>query len=324
MEIELKEVKCLCGKDDVIPYTIIHLRDGKEARIVECRNCGLSYMNPRPDRDFLNWMYKEEYYASVIGDRDEWTEKTIQHENKRENVHLYRLKPIMKMGERYDYKKLLDIGTGSGYFLKLAKDRGFDVLGIEASERASQFANENYGVPVLNIAAVEEAGFEDRSFDVVTLCHVIEHLPYPQNTLKEIHRILRDNGILLVITPNYKTLITVLSRLNRRLGYPVKTLESDYELKTWEDGFYHLRPRETSNKGYTLYLLHNFYHLFFFNPMTLKELLLRCNYFIEEYPTGGYDYSAKGIRRLFSNQPINLIARIFNLQTEIMFYAKKA
>jgi len=86
MEFGLEEVRCLCGKDDVIPQTVIHLRNGKEARIVKCRNCGLSYMNPRPDKKFLSWMYKEGYYASVIGDRDEWTEKTLELEIKRSEI----------------------------------------------------------------------------------------------------------------------------------------------------------------------------------------------------------------------------------------------
>jgi len=223
----------------------------------------------------------------------------------------------------YGYKTILDIGTGAGYFLKLARDRGFNVMGIEVSERASDFARKNYGLTVLNVSSVEEAEFWDKQFDVVSLCHVIEHLPYPQNTIKEIHRILRDNGTLLVITPNSKTLLTILSHLNRKLGYPVKVLEDKYVNKTFEDGCYHLRIRWTNNEDYTLYLLHNLHHLFFFDPGTLKELLLRSNFIIDKYPSGGYDYGAKGIRRLFSNRTINLIARIFNLQTEIMVLCKK-
>lgn len=51
---------------------------------------------------------------------------------------------------------------------------------------------------------------------------------------------------------------------------------------------------------------------------------MRCNFSIDAYPVGGYDYGVRGIRRLFSNRLVNQIARIFNLQTEIMSYARKA
>lgn len=323
MEFKLEEVKCLCGDNDALTLTIIHFFAEKEARILQCKNCGLQYISPRPDKEFLDWMYREGYYSSVIEDRDTWTEKTLQHENEKEKVHLYRLKPIMKMRERYDYKKLLDIGTGAGYFLKLAKDRGFDVLGIEVSERAAEFARENYGIPVLNVSKVEEAGFEDRSFDVVALCHVIEHMPYPDATLMEINRILREKGLLLVVTPNRRTVTTFLSRLNRMLGNPVKLLEDPYTIRKFENGYCHLYPGRSDEEGYRLYLLHNLHHLYFFDPKALKGLLSRCNFSIVSYPAGGYDYGAKRIRRLFSNRTVNLIARIFNLQTEIMFYAKK-
>ncbi len=324
MDFEFEEVRCLCGRDVPITLTVIQLRDGRDVRIVECQDCRLQYMSPRPDKEFLNWMYREEYYAMVIEDMDMWTEKTLEHERERESVHLYRLRPIMKMRERYGYRKLLDIGTGAGYFLKLAKDRGFDVLGIEVSERASEFARGNYGVSILNISEVEETGFEDDSFDVISLCDVIEHLPYPEDTLKEIHRILRDKGVLLIITPNYRTFTTFLSQINRWLGYPVKPLEDEYAIKTWENGCYHLRPKRLDEEGYRTYLLHSLHHLYFFNPGTLKELLSRSNFSIDVYPVGGYDYGAKGIRRLFSNRSINLLSRIFNLQREIMYYARKS
>lgn len=323
MEFRLEEVRCICGKDGSITLAIIELRDGKNARIVECQNCGLQYITPRPDKEFLNWLYKEEYYASVIKDKDEWIEKTLEIEIERENLHLYRLKPILEMREQCGYKTLLDIGAGTGYFLKLAKDRGFDVFGIEVSERASEFARENYGVNLLNITDIEEARFHDGSFDVVTLCHVVEHLLYPEVTLKEIYRILQHNGMLLIITPNCMTIETLLSRLNRRLGYPVKQLEDDYTVKTWRDGCYHLYPRSMDDKDYRIYFINNFHHLYFFNPKTLKELLLRCNFSIDTYPVGRYPHGVKGIRKLFSNRLINLVARIFNLQAEIMFYAKK-
>lgn len=324
MEFRLEKVKCLCGKNNSIPQTIIQLTNGEKASIVKCQNCGLKYISPRPRKEFLNWMYKESYYNPLTEDKHLWTEKTLKFEIIREKDHLYRLNPILKMRDRYGYRKLLDIGAGYGYFLKLAKERGFNVVGTEVSERASEFARGNYGVSILNISEVEEAGFEDDSFDVISLCDVIEHLPYPEDTLKEIHRILRDNGVLMIVTPNYRTFTTFLSQINRWLGYPVKPLGDEYAIKTWENGCYHLRPKRLDEEGYRMYLLHSLHHLYFFNTGTLKELLSRSNFSVVKYPTGRYDRSAKGIRKVFNNYAVNLLTRIFNLQTGIIFYARKA
>jgi SAM-dependent methyltransferase len=324
MEVRLEEVNSLCGKDNYIPQTVIQLRNGKKASIVKCQNCGLQYISSRPDKEFLNLLYKESYYNPITEDKDLWTDKTLEFEIIREKDHLYRLNPILKMRNLYGYRKLLDIGTGFGYFLKLAKDKGFDAVGIEVSERASEFARENYGVSILNISEVEEAGLEDDSFDVISLCDVIEHLPYQEDTLKEIHRILRDNGVLLIVTPNYRTFATFLSQINRWLGYPVKPLEDEYAIKTWENGCYHLRPKRLDEKGYRMYLLHSLHHLYFFNTVTLKELLSRSDFSVVKYPAGRYDRSAEGIRKIFNNYAVNLLTRIFNLQTGIIFYARKA
>lgn len=323
MKINLEEVKCLCGVDDSIILFIIQLIDSEPAKIVKCKNCGLIYISPRPTPEFFNWMYREKYYNWSIDDKDTWTKKTFEIEIEREKIHLYGLKPIFKMQEHYGYKTLLDIGTGAGYFLKLAKDKGFDVLGTEISERALEFAKKNYEVPVLNISDIREAKLKDSSFDVVALCHVIEHLLYPQHTIKEIHRILSNNGRFLIVTPNYMALATILSRLNRKLGFLVKPLDDPYTIRIWKNECYYLSPKITDEEGYKKYLIGNLHHIYFFNPKTLKEFLLRCNFSVDVYPVGGYNRGVKGIRRLFSNLPINLLARIFNLQTEIVFYARK-
>lgn len=324
MESRLEKVNCLCGKDNSMPQAVIQLTNGEKASIVKCQNCGLKYISPRPRKEFLNWMYKESYYNLQTQDKDLWAEKALEFEIIREKDLLYRLNPILKMRDLYGYRKLLDIGTGFGYFIKLAQERGFDVVGIEVSEKASEFAKKNYGVSILNISEVEEARFEDDSFDVISLCDVIEHLPYPENTLKEIHRILRDNGVLLIVTPNYRTFATFLSPINRWLGYPVKPLADEYAIKTWENGCYHFRPKRLDEEGYRTYLLHSLHHLYFFNFRTLKELLSRSNFSIVKYPTDRYDRSAKGIRKVFNNYPLNLLARIFNLQAGIILYARKA
>jgi len=115
-----------------------------------------------------------------------------------------RLKELLK------YKQsghLLDVGFGSGTFLRLAKKSGFQVYGTEISEYACRYVKDNYGIDVFR-GDLEEARFPSARFDVVTLWHALEHLPDPKSTLKEIQRILKKNGLLVVAVPNLNNFIT--------------------------------------------------------------------------------------------------------------------
>ena len=115
-----------------------------------------------------------------------------------------RLKGLLK------YKKngrLLDIGFGCGTFLKLAKESGFDVYGIEISDYACQYVKDKLGVDIF-CGDLKKAHLPEESFDVVTIWHTLEHLLNPSETLEEIHRILKKDGLLIVAVPNLNNFIT--------------------------------------------------------------------------------------------------------------------
>ncbi|MHB1166921.1 MAG: class I SAM-dependent methyltransferase [Carboxydocellales bacterium] len=98
-----------------------------------------------------------------------------------------------------NYKNLLDVGCGPGFFLNVAKKQGWKVKGVEISEFAATFANENFGLEV--ITGTLEAGlFHPDSFGLVTLWDVLEHLPEPLDTLMEINKVLRPGGLLVLTT----------------------------------------------------------------------------------------------------------------------------
>jgi len=95
----------------------------------------------------------------------------------------------------------LDIGTHCGFFLRRARDRGWDLYGVEPSPTNSALATEKFGLNVIT-GYLDEAKFPNRFFDVVTMLDVIEHVTDPLNLLGEIHRILKDDGVLIIKTPN--------------------------------------------------------------------------------------------------------------------------
>jgi len=101
--------------------------------------------------------------------------------------------------------RLLDIGCGNGYFLVQMRDLGWDVVGVEPDPKAVKVARDHFGLRVFQ-GTLEEAKFPDDSFDVITMNHVIEHVPDPIGLLSECRRILKPNGKLVVVTPNIKSL----------------------------------------------------------------------------------------------------------------------
>ncbi len=106
---------------------------------------------------------------------------------------------------------LLDVGAGSGGFLAQMRGLGWDVHGVEPDRSAVEVARGQLGLDV-TCATLEEARFPEHSFDVVTMGHVVEHLPDPIGTLRECRRVLKSGGRLVVVTPNVESLGHYLSR----------------------------------------------------------------------------------------------------------------
>lgn len=96
--------------------------------------------------------------------------------------------------------KLLDIGTGTGYFSSAMKSRGWEVEAIEKNAQARQFASRQFGINAQDESALPD--FPGQSFDVITLWHVMEHLEKLNETWEQIHRLLKDDGIVVIAVPN--------------------------------------------------------------------------------------------------------------------------
>lgn len=195
-----RHVACtLCGQND----TKVIQEAEKPYKVVKCRNCGLVYVNPQPDRIFTEEHYQEDYYK-------EWIEKQMEKRIPMWKRRLKELKKHRKSG------RLLDVGCGAGTFLKLANEEGFEVYGTEISEYASRYVKDNFGINVFK-GNLEEAQFPASSFEIVTIWHTLEHLPDPRITLKEVNRILKKDGLLVIAIPNLKNFITrVLYLLAKR------------------------------------------------------------------------------------------------------------
>jgi len=95
---------------------------------------------------------------------------------------------------------LLDVGAGTGDFLNTAKDKGWDIQGVEPNQNARELARSKN---VLLKESLDE--FSGQQFDVITLWHVLEHLPNLKDTIQQIENLLTPGGTLIIAVPNYNS-----------------------------------------------------------------------------------------------------------------------
>lgn len=166
----------------------------------ECKNCGLIYITPQPDEATLKEFYPEKYFHSQHpkGYQDFIARK--------DDVINYRLKPLIELINNFSPNrgKLLEIGCALGYFLELAESCGWEAQGVELSSWAAQYAREKTKVNVLT-GKLEDIKFPDSYFDAIVMIELIEHTQNPDTFLKEVHRILKPEGRILITTPNSKS-----------------------------------------------------------------------------------------------------------------------
>lgn len=194
---ELEHVFCdLCGADDATRlYTVTDRNYGYSGMfgINRCRQCDLVYLCPRPMAVNIGSYYPGANYSCFNKE---------EPEEPLDSWH-----PTMRLAHAFgiNVRSLLDIGCGSGHFLHRAQLAGLEVAGIEISDFARQQSNTRLGKELV-YSSLEDAHFSSSSFDVVTMWHVLEHVPSPTDTLKAAHDLLRPGGILAVAVPNFDSL----------------------------------------------------------------------------------------------------------------------
>jgi len=188
-------------KEDNIIF--LELKDqsvsGEIFQIVESEYNGILKTDPQPTEHDLPKYYLSEDYISHTDSRRNLLEQ-IYH-----LVRVSALKRKLKLINSFNTKdkKLLDIGCGTGDFLKTAKENNWNVVGIEPDENARKIANEKTDNSVSDISKLND--FDENNFDVITLWHVLEHLPKLEEHIKLFNNLLKPDGILVIAVPNYKS-----------------------------------------------------------------------------------------------------------------------
>ena len=210
-----EEVPCnLCGsKDSKIKFAGITDHDmerlltsysasgnfvSKET-LVECRGCGLIYTSPRLRRDLILKSYTEAEDPGYVSQAD---------------GRIKSFERCMDAVEKYKTKgSILDIGAAAGFFLKVAKERGWRTYGIEPSQYLSHYGNKNYDANI-TCGTLETAPPPKEKLDVITLWDVLEHTFEPKQILQRCNRYLKDDGIIVINYPNIGNLFAKMAGKN--------------------------------------------------------------------------------------------------------------
>jgi 2-polyprenyl-3-methyl-5-hydroxy-6-metoxy-1,4-benzoquinol methylase len=158
-----------------------------EPDVARCGRCDVLFRNPRPTQEEIRRSYD---FGSNYA---EWQ----KDDSMRSLMWRRRLNLLLRYSKTGQW---LDVGAGDGYFLDFVKKAGFATYGTELSSTGAEYASQR-GHRLL-LGQLKEIDFGDLKFDVITLWHVLEHLPNPGEALSIIHRLLKPGGILGLAVPN--------------------------------------------------------------------------------------------------------------------------
>lgn len=186
------EICCQCGSTS---YKVI--ASGPVVPVILCTQCGLMRQGPgSKDQESFS-------LTSCAGGDERYTEQRLEKESTQLIDYLKVLPKLEKV--RPAKGKLLEIGCSTGRLLNEIQKAGWLASGVEPDKWAYNLAKETYGLDVIN-AYFQDAGYANEIFDVILMFHVIEHIPNPFNSLKQLNKLIKPGGILVMETPRYDTI----------------------------------------------------------------------------------------------------------------------
>jgi len=199
-------------------------------RLVLCRDCGMGYLNPRPDLDSIAHFYQDEYecYQPPVPRRRDWWNRTRSYLNRLVLAHCYNyphagmrwrekaLATFLGSGLGWGRRsmtalpfqgngEMLDFGCGSGWYAHRMRDQGWKVTGMDFSPHAARQASERFRIPVL-VGTLPHPQVAPESFDLITMGCVLEHVHRPHDVIKAAAQALRPGGSLVIAVPNLASL----------------------------------------------------------------------------------------------------------------------
>ena len=193
----------LCGSPD---YQLVFEHDIC-GNVVRCTQCRLKYTRSRRTAPMAELRQKDPRPLPdvILEKQDGQTDDFLDI--------LKRIKGYQPNG------KLLELGCLTGHFLALARNAGYEPIGIEPDTWAAEYARCKFDLRV-HETIIPQVHFDDQTFDVIAMFHVMEHLTNPMETLLDLRRILKDTGLLAIEIPIIDTLFPiVMGRRHRHYAF---------------------------------------------------------------------------------------------------------
>lgn len=246
----------------------------EEFSIVSCTSCGFTFTNPIPEEQFIGSYYESEEYISHSN-----TSKGLINWLYQRVRNLTLKQKLLLLKSLSSEKSLLDIGCGTGEFLNTAQANGYNVQGIEPSPIAREQAIKNYKLNVSEENALDQLA--ENSFSFISMWHVLEHVYHLNDRIKQIDRLLKKDGHLIIAVPN-------------RSSYDANVYQQYWAAYDVPRHLYHFSPKDIEN----LFSKHGF--------KLLKTLPMKFDSFYvsmlsEKYKSGTNNFLGAFLTGLKSN-----------------------
>jgi SAM-dependent methyltransferase len=217
MGFEFEPADCAaCGASASQPYIQVDRFGEGHLNYVRCAECGLIYQNPRPTQESLVEFFSSETFVSASEAEREDGQiagyyNYLRDEPFRLKLAAARLRRLEGMFPGRKPLRILKIACGTGTFIKVARDRGHDALGVDVSDIFVRVAREHYGVPMLH-GRFEDVDLEEKTFDAILLFGAINNLVELRAVFDKVRAHLAPGGVFVF---NYIDIENVLARFQK-------------------------------------------------------------------------------------------------------------
>jgi len=203
----MSSVSCfICGSVSIQyrGYSVDYLVTREKFSLMECEKCGFYTTHPRPDETELGKYYVSDEYISHTDSKKGLIDKiynVVRNYMGRKKARIA-LKYVVE--NKRIKPQLLDVGCGTGEFLLSAQKVGFEGLGFEPNQHAITLAKSK-GVEVVSNEEHLQRFKQLKRFEVITLWHVLEHIPDLDAKIELLKDLLTENGVIIVAVPEYQS-----------------------------------------------------------------------------------------------------------------------
>jgi 2-polyprenyl-3-methyl-5-hydroxy-6-metoxy-1,4-benzoquinol methylase len=219
----------ICKSEQIGPYAMKYQKGFPHNSRTICKSCGIVFANPVADEQELNAFYKNYYDKGNFGDL-QYKQKTI---SQFENIQKATIQELLKLDRNVKYYtgegNYLDVGFGLGFHLYIAQKLGYHVYGTELDKDCIDFVQPYILTAQLYNGDLLSAKYENNQFNIINICHVIEHLIDPNSYLLELNRIVKNEGLIIVSTPNIGALAYQIFRVVNFLGFKIPLIVDGLE-----------------------------------------------------------------------------------------------